>query len=74
MFRFFALAILGLMLHFGWQQDQVLVAPPNPELLREEIVILENEAARAIQTTGGTYFRRVYADDFAGTLSRSDRK
>ena len=70
MFRFFALAILGLMLHFGWQQDQEQDAPPNPELQREEIVNLENEAARAIQTNAGTFFRRVYADDFAGTLSR----
>ncbi len=36
---------------------------------REEIVNLEKEAARAIQTNTGTFFRRVYADDFAGTLS-----
>ena len=36
---------------------------------REEIVNLEKEAARAIQTNAGTFFRRVYADDFAGTLS-----
>ncbi|HEY1924450.1 MAG TPA: nuclear transport factor 2 family protein [Candidatus Acidoferrum sp.] len=66
MFRFVALAILGLMLHFGGQDED---APANPELQREEIVNLENEAARAIQTNTGTYFRRVYADDFAGTLS-----
>jgi len=66
MFRFVALAILGLMLHFGGQDDD---AQANPELQREEIVNLENEAARAIQTNTGTYFRRVYADDFAGTLS-----
>jgi len=65
MFRFIALAILGLMLHFGGQDDEAF----NPEMQREEIVNLENEAARAIQTNAGTYFRRVYADDFSGTLS-----
>jgi hypothetical protein len=68
MFRFLALAVLGLMLHFGGQQQDEELAP-NPEMQREEIVNLENEAARAIQTNAGTYFRRVYADDFAGTLS-----
>jgi Domain of unknown function (DUF4440) len=68
MFRVFSLMILGLMLHFGHQlpQDE---APANPEMEREEIVNLETEAARAIQTNAGTFFRRVYADDFAGTLS-----
>jgi ketosteroid isomerase-like protein len=68
MFRVLALAILGLMLNFG-AQFQGDDAAPNPELQREEIVNLEKEAARAIQTNAGTFFRRVYADDFAGTLS-----
>jgi len=67
MFRVFSLAVLALMLHFGGQQDDS--APANPEMQREEIVNLEKEAARAIQTNAGTFFRRVYADDFAGTLS-----
>ena len=40
--------VLGLMLHFGGHQDDD--APPNPEMQREEIVNLETEAARAIQT------------------------
>jgi len=68
MFRILSVMILGLMLHFGGQSpdDQ---APVNPEMQREEIVNLETEAARAIQTNTGTFFRRVYADDFAGTLS-----
>lgn len=43
--------------------------PPNPELQRQEIINLESEAARAIQTSSGTFFRRVYSDDFSGTLS-----
>jgi ketosteroid isomerase-like protein len=68
MFRVLSLTILALMLHFGGQvpDDD---PPPNPEMQREEIVNLEKEVARAIQTNTGTFFRRVYADDFAGTLS-----
>ena len=60
--------VLGLMLHFGFggHQDEEVA---NPEMQREEITNLEKEAARAIQTNAGTFFRRVYADDFAGTLS-----
>jgi Domain of unknown function (DUF4440) len=61
-----ALLILGLTFHRGWQNDE---QPPNPEMQRQEIVNLENEAARAIQLNNATFFRRVYSDDFAGTLS-----
>jgi hypothetical protein len=43
--------------------------PPNPEMRRQEIVNLERETARAILLNNGTFFRRVYSDDFAGTLS-----
>lgn len=43
--------------------------PPNPEMQRQEIVNLESEMARAIQLSNGTFFRRVYSDDFVGTLS-----
>jgi hypothetical protein len=39
------------------------------EMNREELVNLENEAAHAIQLNNLTFFRRVYSDDFAGTLS-----
>jgi hypothetical protein len=41
----------------------------DPEMQRQELVSLEKEAARAIQLNNGTYFQRVYSDDFAGTLS-----
>ena len=41
----------------------------DPELQRQEIISLEKEAAHAIQLNDGTFFRRVYTDDFAGTLS-----
>jgi uncharacterized protein DUF4440 len=43
--------------------------PANPEMQREEIVNLEREAAHAILQNNGTFFRRVYAEDFSGTLS-----
>jgi hypothetical protein len=63
------LALNGLALNFGWQQGQDDDLPPNPEMQRQEIINLETEAARAIQTNTGTFFRRVYSDDFSGTLS-----
>ncbi|HEY2352000.1 MAG TPA: nuclear transport factor 2 family protein [Candidatus Acidoferrum sp.] len=43
--------------------------PPNPEMERQEVVNLEHETARAIMLNNGTFFRRVYADDYKGTLS-----
>ena len=44
----------------------------DPDLERQEIVNLEREAARAIQLSDGTFFRRVYGDDFSGTLSHGE--
>lgn len=44
----------------------------DPELQRQEIVNLEREAATAIQHSNGTFFRRVYSDDFSGTLSHGE--
>jgi len=67
MFRLAALFVLGLTRSFGWQEPDA--APPNPEMQRQEIVNLEHETARAIQTNTGTFFRRFYSDDFSGTLS-----
>ena len=67
MFRLAALVVLGLALSFGWQEPDA--PPPNPEMERQEIVNLEHETARAIHTNTGTFFRRVYSDDFSGTLS-----
>jgi hypothetical protein len=43
--------------------------PANPELQRQEIVNIESEIARAILLNNATFFRRVFSDDFAGTLS-----
>jgi uncharacterized protein DUF4440 len=67
MYKLAALFLVGLALNFGWQEQDE--PPPNPEMQRQEIVNLETEAARAIQTNTGTFFRRVYSDDFSGTLS-----
>jgi hypothetical protein len=39
------------------------------EIDREELANLEREAARAIQANSGTFFRRVYSEDFTGSLS-----
>jgi hypothetical protein len=41
----------------------------DPEMQTQEIISLEKEAARAIQLSNGTFFYRVYSDDFSGTLS-----
>jgi hypothetical protein len=71
---------IGLVLAPFWQADQesrnaciqrCVVEPTHdePEVQRQEIVSLEKEAARAIQLNNGTFFRRVYSDDFIGTLS-----
>ena len=67
MYKLVALLLVGLALNFGWQEQDE--PPPNPEMQRQEIINLETEAARAIQTNTGTFFRRVYSDDFSGTLS-----
>jgi ketosteroid isomerase-like protein len=48
-------------------------APPtDTETERQEIFNLEREAAHAIQLSDGTFFRRVYSDDFTGTLSHGE--
>jgi ketosteroid isomerase-like protein len=44
----------------------------DPDTERQEIFNLEREAAHAIQLSDGTFFRHVYSDDFAGTLSRGE--
>jgi Domain of unknown function (DUF4440) len=66
MFKVAALLILGLIFSPTWQSED---QPVNPEMQRQEIINLETEAARAIQLNNSTFFRRVYSDDFVGTLS-----
>ena len=48
-------------------------APVDQELHRQEIISLEKEAAHAIQLNNTSYFRRVYNDDFIGTLSHGQQ-
>lgn len=74
-----AMLIFGLALHAIGQEPVDQRSPEvirleqeaaaRAEMQRQEIVNLENEAARAIQLNNTTFFRRVYSDDFAGTLS-----
>jgi hypothetical protein len=79
-----AAAAMGLLLASFWQKPdaareardacmQRCIFPGDPELHRQEIVSLEKEAVRAIELKNGTYFRRVYSDDFAGTLSHGQQ-
>jgi len=51
------------------QKCYAQTAPEDPEVQRQEIFSLEKEAGRAIQLSNGTFFRRVYSEDFSGTLS-----
>jgi hypothetical protein len=80
MYKVAALLILGLTLNATGrcQENPPLSAPERQrleneaaqaEMERQEIINLENEAAHAIQQSNGTFFRRVYSDDFNGTLS-----
>jgi len=71
------IALLGLALlltpPLNSQDPDNPDAPPNPELQRQEIINLERETARAIMLNNGTFFRRVYSDDFTGTLSHGQK-
>jgi hypothetical protein len=53
--------------------QRCVLQPRDPEMERQEIVNLEKEAATAIQHGDGTFFRRVYSDDFSGTLSHGEQ-
>jgi len=80
----FAALAFGLVLVPSWEAQEAwrnvciqrcLTQPAlgDPEVQRQEIVSLEKEAARAIQLNSGTFFYRVYSDDFAGTLSHGQQ-
>jgi len=87
MIKFAAIALVGVALLMGQgspQQDEraaersdcirrCVTQTYDPELRRQEIVSLEREAGRAIQLRNGAYFRRVYSEDFAGTLSHGQQ-
>jgi ketosteroid isomerase-like protein len=81
MYKIAAMLTIWLALSPAWspQNDYITecyrrcqMAPTDPETERQEIVNLEREAAHAIQLSDGTFFRRVYSDDFTGTLSRGE--
>ncbi len=77
MYKLSALLILGLALVPSSQEPGQSLSPEQAmrlqaaqeEMQRQEIANLEHEAAHAIQLSDGTFFRRVYSDDFSGTLS-----
>jgi ketosteroid isomerase-like protein len=52
--------------------DACMLERPNSDLQRQEVIVLEKEAAHAIQLGDVTFFRRVYSDDFSGVLSRGE--
>jgi hypothetical protein len=83
MYKIAALLAMWLALSPAWspQNEAILdcyqrcrVSPTagDPEMQRQELVTLEREAAHAIQLGDTTFFRRVYSDDFAGTLSHGE--
>lgn len=57
---------------FGQERDAYgrVVKPPDPEMMRQEVVNLEMETGRAMQLNNSTFFQRVYGDDYQGTSSR----
>ncbi len=84
MFKFATALAIGLALSPSWQEPEnwreacirrCVTSPTlgDPEVQRQEIVSLEKEAARAIQQNSGTFFQRVYGEDFAGTLSHGQQ-
>ena len=85
MFKSVAGLALGLALAAGaqtpdpaWRNaciQRCVTAPQlgDPEVERQEIISLEKEAARAIQLNNGTFFRRVYGDDYTGTLTHGQQ-
>jgi|SRR4029077_21090896 ketosteroid isomerase-like protein len=81
MYKVAALLTMWLALSPAWSPQQYdstecysrcRLPPTDPEVERQEIFNLEREAAHAIQLSDATFFRRVYSDDFAGTLSRGE--
>jgi ketosteroid isomerase-like protein len=81
MYKIAAMLTFWLALSPSWSPQSDYIAEcykrcqmpaTDPETERQEIVNLEREGAHAIQLSDGTFFRRVYSDDFAGTLSRGE--
>jgi len=62
-----SLRLLALFLCAGFacaqEPDQ---PPPNPEMMRQELVNLEKENARAIRLHNSTFVKSAYSEDFTG--------
>jgi hypothetical protein len=50
----------------GAGQEPDDAPPPNPEMIRQELVNLELENARAIKLHNSTFFKSAYSEDFRG--------
>jgi hypothetical protein len=82
MYKVVALVAMWFALFPGWnpQNEEIQdcyrrcrYMPQNdPDMQRQEITNLEREAAHAIEQSDGTFFRRVYSEEFTGTLSRGE--
>jgi hypothetical protein len=69
MTKLIPLLVLALLLGPAVNSQDNDDVKPNPDMQRQEVVNLERETARAIMLNNATFFRRVYSEDFAGTLS-----
>jgi len=57
---------LALVLCAGFACPQEPDQPPNPEMIRQELIALEKENARALQLHNPTFFKSAYSEDFTG--------
>jgi hypothetical protein len=62
-----SLCLLAVLLCAGTARPQDPdEPPPNPEMIRQELINLEKENARAIKLHNSTFFKSVYSEDFTG--------
>ena len=62
-----SLCLLAVLLCAGIARSQDPdEPPPNPEMIRQELINLEKENARAIKLHNSTFFKSVYSEDFTG--------
>ena len=61
-----SLCLLTMFLWAGTARAQEPDAPPNPEMIRQELISLEKENARAIKLHNSTFFKSAYSEDFTG--------
>jgi hypothetical protein len=69
MLRLAALLALALTVSPRLRAQDPDAPPPNQEMQRQEIVNIEGETARAILLNNGSFFHRVYSEDFVGMLT-----